>query len=647
MNISARFPLGPLSSWPFFRSSASRIVLALLLATFTAGSAIAVDTVTRGPYLQTGTPSSVIVRWRTDTASDSSVRFGTNPASLGTIVTDPSSTTEHEVQLTGLSAATRYYYSVGTSVAPLASGADYFFETSPPVGTAQATRVWILGDSGTKNATAAAVRNGYTSFDAGRYTNVWLMLGDNAYDTGTDSEYQAAVFDMYPSYLRQSVLWSTIGNHDTAQSTNPSLAIPYFQIFNNPTTAAAGGVSSGTEKYYSFDYGRIHFISLDSMTSSRAPGSDMLNWLELDLGSTTQDWIIAFWHHPAYTKGSHNSDTETQLIEMRTNVLPILEAGGVDLVLTGHSHSYERTYLINGHYGLSTTFTQSMKLNGGSGREDGTGVYDKPTNLVANKGAVYIVAGNGGHVTNWVGGSTAEYNPNPPPAMYYSALHTGSVVLDIDGDRLDAKMIRENGSVDDYFSIVKTEPTPQAPLAPASLTATAGNAKVTLSWPASAGALSYSVKRSVANGGPYSLIASGLASTGYVDNAVNNGTTYFYVVSASNAGGESSNSVQATALPTAPAAVPTTPGNLNATAVSKTQINLAWTDSSYETSYLIERSTSSNRGFKQIASVGANVTSYASSGLKSRRTYYYRVRASNATGNSGYSNVASATSLKK
>jgi hypothetical protein len=62
---------------------------------------------------------------------------------------------------------------------------------------------------------------------------------------------------------------------------------------------------------------------------------------------------------------------------MRQNVLPLLEAGGVDLVLAGHSHSYERTYFINGHYGLSSTFSGSNLIDGGDGREDGTGTYNK------------------------------------------------------------------------------------------------------------------------------------------------------------------------------------------------------------------------------------------------------------------------------
>ena len=642
MNMTPRVRPVPAFAGPALQRSAALLLSLVLLACSSVGS-VGAATVTRGPYLQTGTPSSVIVRWRTDTATDSSVHFGTSAASLGSVVSDPTLTTEHQVLVTGLAPATRYYYSVGTSVATLASGTDYAFVTSPQVGTAQPTRIWVLGDSGTKGAIAASVRNGYSNFNAGRYTNVWLMLGDNAYETGTDAEYQAAVFDMYPSYLRQSVLWSTIGNHDTAQATNPPLTIPYFQIFNNPTNGAAGGVSSGTEKYYSFDYGRIHFISLDSMTSSRAPGSPMLTWLEADLGATTQDWIIAFWHHPPYSKGSHNSDTETQLIEMRGNVLPILEAGGVDLVLTGHSHSYERTVFINGHYGLSGTLTSAMKVDAGSGREDGTGAYDKPTDLAANKGAVYVVAGNGGHVTNWTGGSTAEYNPTPHPAMYVSALHVGSMVVDVDGDRLDAKMIRETGVVDDYFTIIKTPPVLQPPVAPASLSATAGNAQVALSWASSAGASSYNVKRGVANGGPYSLVASGIASLNYTDTTVSNGTTYYFVVSASNSGGESANSNQVSALPSAPAAVPAAPSNLRAVAASRNQINLAWNDNAgNETAYLIERSNSLGSGYVQIATVGANVVSYSSTGLKSNKTYYYRVRASNGSGNSAYSNTASA-----
>ena len=91
------------------------------------------------------------------------------------------------------------------------------------------------------------------------------------------------------------------------------------------------------------------------MTSDRSPTAAMATWLRNDLAATAQTWLLAFWHHPPYTKGSHNSDTETELVQMRQNILPILEDYGVDLVLTGHSHSYERSFLLDGHYGTSGT----------------------------------------------------------------------------------------------------------------------------------------------------------------------------------------------------------------------------------------------------------------------------------------------------
>ena len=426
-------------------------------------AAAASTTVTRGPYLQQATPVSLMVRWRTAAATDSWVRFGNNAATLTLAADDPAVTTEHIVTLTGLTPNTQYFYSVGSTAETIAGDASYTFFTPPTVGTRQPTRIWVLGDSGTADADAAAVRNAYTTFNdlnplhligplgAARYTDAFLMLGDNAYATGTDSEYQAAVYNMYPTLLRQTALWPTIGNHDTAGSYNPPDTIPYFNMFSLPTSAEAGGTASGTEKYYSFDRANIHFVCLDSMTSNRLAGSPMLLWLQNDLVSTTADWIIAYWHHPPYTKGSHDSDTEFELIEMRQNALPILEAGGVDLVLSGHSHSYERSVLLNGHYGVSTTLTAAMKLNSGSGREDGTGSYLKPEGGPSgNQGVVYAVAGSGGQGPS---GGTLNH-----PVMFKSLNLLGSMVLDVVGDRLDAKFIQSTGVIGDYFTMLKNVP---------------------------------------------------------------------------------------------------------------------------------------------------------------------------------------------
>ena len=85
------------------------------------------------------------------------------------------------------------------------------------------------------------------------------------------------------------------------------------------------------------------------------------------------------------------------LSQMRQNFLPILEDAGVDLILSGHSHTYERSFLIDGHYGTAATFTNAMKKDGGNGRADGTGAYNKSTpGPGPHEGAVYAVAGSFG-----------------------------------------------------------------------------------------------------------------------------------------------------------------------------------------------------------------------------------------------------------
>jgi len=403
--------------------------------------------VVRGPYLQVATPNSIVVRWRTDAGTDSVVRYGTNAANLDLQAALGGDTTEHEVELPALAPDTHYYYSVGTGAGPLAGDASYTFRTPPPVGTALPTRIWVLGDSGTANANAASVRDAFLSFTGTRGTDLWLMLGDNAYSDGTDAQFQAAVFDMYPSVLRSASLWPTLGNHDGHTADSATESGPYYNIFTLPRQGEAGGAPSGTEAYYSFDYANLHFICLDSYETNRSPGSAMLTWLEDDLLATTADWVIAFWHHPPYSKGSHDSDSDATMSEMRANVLPILEAYGVDLVLTGHSHSYERSYLVDQHYGTSGTLQPWMILDGGDGRSAGDGAYQKPTpGSTPHEGAVYAVAGSSGQTSS---------GPLNHPVMYISLLQLGSLVLDVDGTALSAKFVNGSGQVTDSFEIHK------------------------------------------------------------------------------------------------------------------------------------------------------------------------------------------------
>lgn len=423
-------------------------------------------TLTRGPYLQKGAPTQMTIRWRNTLYDLGRVRYGATPATLNQTVDEaalPTGQLDHVVTLTGLTPNTTYYYSIGSggdtlAPAPADNAADFTFTTPPTAGTAIDTRVWVLGDAGTANSNQRAVRDAFYTFTGARTPNVVLQLGDNAYNSGLDNEFQNAMFDIYPTMLRKTVFWSCLGNHETAQSTAFVDTYPYFDIYTLPIAGEAGGVASGSEHYYSFDYGNIHFISLDSMTADRSvddPGTPanedgpMAAWLKNDLQSTTATWIIAFFHHPPYTKGSHNSDTESEHVAMRQNFIPILEAGGVDLTLGGHSHIYERSFLLDGHYSFSATLTPAMKLDGGDGRPGGTGAYMKPlAGAGGHKGAVHAVAGSAGQL----GGTQPD---GPHPAHFISLTNLGSLVLDINGNRLDATFVRENGSAPDTFTIMK------------------------------------------------------------------------------------------------------------------------------------------------------------------------------------------------
>jgi len=396
--------------------------------------------IVRGPYLQKLTPTSVVIKWRTDVAISSGAFYllAGQSLSMTQVESETTPTTEHEIEITGLTPSNKYYYWLGDDNSAFTTlNAQTYFTTSPPVGESGNYKFWVLGDCGTANSNARAVRDAFYNAQGTGHLDGILMLGDNAYNSGTDQQYQYAVFEnMYEDRLKNSVLWSTRGNHEY-------YANVYYDIFTFPTNGEAGGMASGTEAYYSFDYGNIHFVVLDSYASSRSVNGAMLTWLENDLAQNTQRWTVAFWHHPPYTKGSHDSDVETQLIEMRQNALPILEDAGVDLVLSGHSHSYERSKFIHGHYGNSSTFDpNTMIVDEGSGQptycKQETGVFE-------GDGAVYITAGSSGKIS---GGSLNH------PVMYASLNNLGSLRITVQDTVLTTQFITPNGSLD-YFNITK------------------------------------------------------------------------------------------------------------------------------------------------------------------------------------------------
>jgi len=403
-------------------------------------------TVVRGPYLQLGTSKSVVIKWRTNLATDSRVNYGLSQNTLNSATSDTTTLTDHEVALNGLSPFTKYFYSVGSSTDILAGGdSAHFFVTAPTIGTVQPIRIWAIGDAGTATLGQEEVRDAYYAHIGQNHTDVWLQLGDNAYNSGTDAEYQNAVFNVYQKLLKKTVTWSTRGNHEMSAST-------YYDIFTLPTAGESGGLPSGSEAYYSFDYGNIHFVCLESHTMAGDSSGAMHQWLKMDLEANLRKWIVAFWHHPPYSWGSHNSDTEGKLIQMRKYVLPILERHGVDLVLAGHSHAYERSMLVKNHYGDASSFSIALHaVDSGDGKLDGNGIYYK--NPGPYDGAVYIVAGSSGSVF----GTLLNH-----PVMIASLSQLGSVVIDVNGSQMDVAFLNHKGVKSDYFSILKGPPPPDS-----------------------------------------------------------------------------------------------------------------------------------------------------------------------------------------
>jgi hypothetical protein len=508
-------------------------VIVLLVGLLGNSRTAASQSVVRGPYLQQGTPSSVVVRWRTDVATDSVVEYGTSVLSYDRSASTAGTGTEHEVALTSLQPATRYFYRIKASGNVIGGGtADYFYVSAPSAGDAS-FKAWIVGDAGTSGYLAsgedphqAAVRDAFLAkYPVGSF-QLFLMLGDNAYDTGTDSQYQRAVFDPYAQVLRNTVTWPTQGNHDITGNA-------YYSVFTMPTAGESGGVASGTEQYYSFDYSNAHFISLNTELTDSTFRSSMLTWLQQDLAGTTKDWIVVFFHHPPYSKGSHDSDnvgdSGGRMTWARENLLPVLEAGGADLVLAGHSHSYERSKFIDGHYGVSSTFAASHVITAGDGHDDAHNAYTKSSmGKTTHAGAVYVTAGNSGGIQ---GGSLDH------PAMIVSLNHLGSMSLEVNGNELNASMVNSDGGVDDYFTLRKSPNRPRK-VGGLSVASSTDGCGMNVSWTVGSGVTTYRVYRSTSADPRGSEVGSVAGSVGtFKDTTAQKDVSYYYTVRAENASG--------------------------------------------------------------------------------------------------------------
>lgn len=408
-----------------------------------------INYITAGPYLSPSTQNEAIITYYTSQPSNTVIQYGTNANDLNAEFRNDSLTTRHEARIGRLSPGTAYHYEIDGIPSFVNRVDQQFVKTAPVIGKDTTTNIWVTGDFGNGLPTQHLVYADYLLKNGLNTTDLWMWLGDNAYDLGTFSEYQRNVFDIYNLTLRNHTLLPTLGNHDAKSCVTTQDIGPYFDLFTLPKNGENNTLPSGTEAYYSYNYANIHFICLESTDNNRLRGGKMMQWLEQDLKNNSAKWTIAFWHHPPYSKGSHDSDNEGRLIEMRENANPLLEKYGVDLVLNGHSHSYERSYLLDAHYGKSETFDAAIHLpQPGDGN---TEPYEKTITKVGHKGTVYALVGSSG---------ISDFDASlDHPAHASTSGMIGSMLLKIDGNTLSAEFISPliPSGMGDKFTIVKTD----------------------------------------------------------------------------------------------------------------------------------------------------------------------------------------------
>ncbi len=295
----------------------------------------------RAPYLQQVTSTSAKVGWVTSAPDgervDITLPDGTKVGSAPGI--DESSavrfTGQHQMwaSIRGLQPDTIYCYEVANgSVLRERTG----FRTAPLATDPDPVRFLVFGDSGGDNSDQRALlEQMYTvPYD------LIIHTGDLAYNDGKLGQFESTVFRIYAELFARIPFFPAAGNHEY----NTAKGAAFRSVFSLPGDSG--------EKWYSYDWGNVHFVALDTEASY----TEQAAWLDADLAATEQPWKIIYMHRPPYSSGDHGSDTS-----LRAKLAPVVEKHGVQLVLAGHDHNYERmtpqngvAYVVTGGGGIGT-----------------------------------------------------------------------------------------------------------------------------------------------------------------------------------------------------------------------------------------------------------------------------------------------------
>ncbi len=339
----------------------------------------------KGPYIRNITESSATIMWETDIESKSVVEYGRTESlgerveswselrELGTDINDTSSlvfANINSVIITGLEPYTRYYYQVKSLREP---SEIYSFRTMP--GAGGSFRFVVYGDN--RGGLPGEQENHKKIVSAILSIDPQPLLiinpGDlvfngkfitSAGDEGTFKDEWQLFFDVIRPLANHSAYYPVFGNHDEDSSLEKTRVFSVFFPFFLENTNAT---------YYSFNAGNVHFIILNSEIDFKQ-GSAQYRWLEADLAGIKPEtkFVIVNIHRPPYTiSKTHSSD-----INVRTEIVPLLERHKVDIMFSGHNHLYERTKVIKG--GVENTAEGVLYVVAGGG---GAPLYDCKTDF--------------------------------------------------------------------------------------------------------------------------------------------------------------------------------------------------------------------------------------------------------------------------
>jgi 3',5'-cyclic AMP phosphodiesterase CpdA len=178
-------------------------------------------------------------------------------------------------------------------------------------------RFAVIGDTGSGTDKQREVGTMMAQYRAAFPFEFVLMMGDNMYGGEAPADFEKKFAEPYKALLDNKVkFYASLGNHDEALQTN-------YTNFN----------MNGKE-YYRFKKGNVAFYALNSNYMDKK----QVEWLESELSKDTSEWKVCFFHHPPYSSAkAHGSDPQ-----LREVVEPIFLKYGVNVVLTGHDHVYER-----------------------------------------------------------------------------------------------------------------------------------------------------------------------------------------------------------------------------------------------------------------------------------------------------------------